>query len=554
MAPRPPTLADLENAYPVYCLDLHYAGTVFRVATHPIDIHTAGGRVLHYTDGLSDPDFPDEVAREGIQDSNAIPLACYLDGVSVPELVARGYRLEAARGHLFMVLMDRDTLRSGQTQAQVFPLLTGRVSRPQDADPERAQSFLSFSLEDSAGDDRSLLHDSRHVIDEQTFSGAPSTSIGKLYPLIYGTPGVFRKADGTASTTSGSPAYVVALTGSDADTILIAGHEVAAATVTVFDEDRNAYTATVSTALDGRGNAVATADISGASSPFSRQQTEYYVCWNGGGGMRSPFKAAAMAGLGEVCVSALLQTSLPVDLEKWVVEGGLLDRIEVSTYSNSATISPWSFVTRLLSDLPIEVRSGPLGLYPHVRHFDAAMAEGLTLIIEGTDFEPTGPRTVQTRIAEVINQVTIRFAPRAKTGDFKRSVTITPDPDSSDNESFPDEYAVISANRWSTDAAEPVVQSETIELPHIYDDTTAALIATERIRDKGFGYASRPYIADVRHGWLSPGDQFRLESESLHRTYLATLLSKRWTGTAWAMVVALDDDPVRDSAMKKTGT
>ena len=81
------------------------------------------------------------------------------------------------------------------------------------------------------------------------------------------------------------------------------------------------------------------------------------------------------------------------------------------------------------------------------------------------------------------------------------------------------------------------------------DDTSAALIARERVRTQGLGYSERPYLADARFGYLMPGDQVRLDSESLGRVFLATVLSKRWTGYAWGLSLALDDDPVRISSL-----
>ena len=136
---------------------------------------------------------------------------------------------------------------------------------------------------------------------------------------------------------------------------------------------------------------------------------------------------------------------------------------------------------------------------------------------------------------------------------YKRRIILTPDADTSDPEQFSDEYAIISANRWSTDAGAPIIQSEALELEHIYDDTSAALIARERVRTQGLGYSERPYLAAARFGYLMPGDQVRLDSESLGRVFLATVLSKEWTGYAWALSLALDDDPVRISSLKASG-
>ena len=551
MAPRIPTSAQLVNARPVYCLDLTFGGVEYHVATEPIDI-VRDGRVIHYADGLSDPDYIEESTREGIAEGNSVPLAVYLDGVDIADQVARGHRLEAVAGHLFFVFVDRSTGRAGQTYAERFALLTGRLSQPVYADPERDVCYLSFTLDDNPGDDVSLLLDPAAVTSRNRWTTVKPAHEGKPYPVVIGTPGVFRRSNGAAALTEGSPAYVVVLTGAFATKLLIAGHHVVASTVTIWDADGDTQSFNVTNETDGLGYPVATVDISTPGS-ISNTSSEYWATWNGGGGIRSPFSGSAMAGLGDVCAWSLLRTSLRVDVSKWIAEAGILNRVKIDTYITAPTLSPWSFVTRLLDPLLVEVRSGPLGLYPLGRVLDTAMAEGLALITEGPECEPIGPVTGRTQLGEVINEVTIRFAPRAKTGDYKRQITITPDPDPSDPEQFADEYSVISANRWSSDPEAPIIQAETLTLEHIYDDTSAALIARELVRTKGLGYSERPYLAVARLGYLMPGDQFRLDSESLGRVFLATVLSKRWTGYAWALSLALDDDPVRISSLKASG-
>ena len=552
MAPRPPQRSQFGNVQPVWCLDLTYGGRVYRVATQPVDIDQTDGSVLHYADGLSEPAVIDETSREGINTSGSIPLTVILDGVVIAEQVARGHRLEAARGHLFMVLADITTGRANQSAETVFPVLTGRLSNFAYAGHDRVDGWLAFKLEDDPGDDTSLLLDSDAVINDETWSSAPSTSAGKIYPVVIGTPGVFRKSSGEASTTSGSPAYVVEVTGADADTLLIAGHAVLADTVTVFDADGASESFNVTGTVDGLGRLVATLDVSGASS-IDLTLREFWVCWNGGAGLASPFGAGALSGLGDVCAWALLRTSLPVDIEAWIAESGVLNRVEISTYINESKLTPWSYVARLLDGLFVEVRPGPMGLYPHGRVLDLAMAEGLATLIEGPELEPAGPMISRGQLSDVINQVTIRFAPRARTGDFKRRVIVGPEADASNPEAFTDEYAVMSVNRWSTDPANPVIQAESIDLPHIYDESSAALIARERVRLLGLGYETRAYLADPRLGWVMAGDQLRLESESLYRTMLATVASKEWTGSAWALVFEFDNDPIRVSSLKKSG-
>ncbi len=552
MAPRIPNSSQLNNSRPVYCLDLTFGGVEYHLATEPVDV-VRDGRVIHYAEALSDVDYIEETTREGMEEGNSVPLAVFLDGVNIADQVARGHRLEAVAGHLFFVFVDRSSGRAGQTYAERFALLTGRLSQPVYADPERDPGFLSFTLDDNPGDDVSLLLDPSAAITDATYSAAPGLSDGKVYPVIIGTPGVYRKADGTSSGTSGSPAYPLAESGSNHTKLLIAGHEVVASTVTVFDDTgTSSQVFNVAHETDGLGRLVAVVDISSPGG-ISAKSTEYWCVWNGGGGIRSPFSGSALSGLGDVCAWALLRTSLRVDVEKWIAEAGILNRVQVATYISEASLSPWSFVTRLLDSLLVEVRAGPLGLYPLGRVLDTAMAEGLALITEGPEFEPIGPIVGQTQLGEVVNEVAIKFAPRAKTGDYKRRIILTPDADTSDPEQFSDEYAIISANRWSTDPEAPIIQSEALELEHIYDDTSAALIARERVRTQGLGYSERPYLAAARFGYLMPGDQVRLDSESLGRVFLATVLSKEWTGYAWALSLALDDDPVRISSLKASG-
>jgi len=551
--PRYPSSGDMANAVLVWCLDLQWGGRTYRTATEMVDLTMPDGSVVFYTDGMSEPDVVDEVSREGVHESDTVPLFVLLDGVDVAERVARGYRLEQARGELFAVYVDEQTGVPLQAHAERYRYLTGRLSRPVYADPSRTAGFLSFTLEDTPADDSVTLLNESAVINDTTHPSAPSEMAGKVYPVVIGTPGVFRKSDGTESTTSGSPAYPILTHGSPShyEHLLIAGHEVVAETVTVFDADRASDTFTVQEAVDGLGRVYSYVDIHSGS--IDRSSAEYWVCWNDGGGLPDPFAAGALSGVGSVCAWALLRSSREVDIPRWLIESGTLDRVAVATFINTPTLTPLSFVTRLLEPFGTEIRSGPDGLYPQPRLLNTPNAEGLRLLIEGPDLEPAGPLVTQTQLSDVINRCTIRFAPRARTGDYKRTLTVQADPDPDDPEVFSDEYAKISVNRWTASTAARREQSEVLELDWLYDEAGAGLIARERIQVNGLGYAERPYTAHRNFGWLRPGMQVRLQSESLHRTFLATVLLRRWSGTGWDIVFALDDDPIRASSLKKTG-
>ena len=550
--PRRYNSSEMEEAAPIWCLDLRWGGRVYRLSTEPVDLTMPDGSEVAYLDGLSEPDVIDEVSREGVHESDSVPLALVLDGVDVAERVARGYRLEQARGHLFAVFVSERTGASLQTYAERYKYLTGRLSRPVYADPTRHEGYLSFTLEDVPADENKTLLDEAAVINPTTHSSAPSDMEGKVYPVVIGTPGLFRKSDGTLAETSGSPAYPIAFTGANYDELLIAGHEVKASSVTVFDGDGSGEVFTVAASVDGLGRVYSYVDISAAT--IARDSSEYWVCWDNGAGLPSPFSSGALEGVGSVCAWALLRSSREVDIPRWLIEAGTLDRVNVATYINESKLTPMSFVTRLLEPLETEVRSGPEGLYPQPRLLNTAMAEGLRLLVEGPDLEPTGAVITRTQLSEVINKSTIRFAPKARTGDYKRTVTVQADPDPDDPEVFSDEYAELSVSRWTTSSDADVIQSEVLELDWLYDEASAGLIARERVQVRGFGYSERAYSAHRSYGWLSPGSQFRLESESLYRTFLATVLSREWNGVGWDFVFALDEDPIRISSLKKSGT
>lgn len=550
----PRRFTDTEGAELVWCLDLTWGGRTYRVATQPLHLTLVDGSEVAYLDGMSDPDVIDEVSREGVHESDSVPLAVYLDGVDVAERIARGFRLEQARGELFAVFVSEQTGESHQTHPERFRYITGRLSRPVYADPTRPVSFLTFTLEAAPADENVYLLDESMVINETTHSGAPSEMIGKVYPIVLGTPGVFNKADGTASTTSGSPAYPISTHGSPShyELLLIAGHEVEATTVTIFDADRTSDTFTVQADVDGLGQVYSYVDIHSGS--IDNSSAEFWVCWNDGGGLASPFQSGTLlSGVGSVCAWALLRSARPVDIPRWLIEAGTLDRVKISTYITTPTLKPLSFVTRLLDPLLTEIRTGPDGVYPQPRLLNTPDAEGLRTVVEGTDMEPDSAVVTQTRLSEVVNRCTIRFAPRARTGDYKRTVTVQADPDPDDPEVFSDEYAELSVGRWTTTTDRTVVQSEVIELDWLYDEASAGLVARERVQVMGFGYAERAYSAHRRFAWLAPGVQFRLESTSLYRTFLATVLSRRWNGAGWDFIFALDDDPIRISSLKKTG-
>lgn len=550
---------DLRNAEVAWCLDFRWLGRTFRLSTHHIELELPDSSTVQYVAGMTEPDVVDAVERNGIHDSATAPIGLYLDGFDIAEEVARGNPLERAEGELFMVFVDRTTGKARHSWEERYSFLTGRLSQPQYAHPDQAPGYMQFSLVQQVGEDNSLLLPANAVLNRETWPDAPGKFIGKIYPVVIGNPGLYQQASGGFEITSGSPGYPIKLTlAGQRETLLIAGHDVQADSVIVYMKGLDeGHTYDVVQVKDGLNRTVsivsdlAAPTSSGTPTTAFLESDEYWVHWpTGNGGLIGGLDNGLISGLGDVVVWALLLTSLPVDLLKWQNESALLNQIQVACYINEPTLTPWSWVSGLLDELFIEVRTGPRGLYPMVRRFESSTAEGVASVVEGPEFEPLSAVTVNSMLSDVINQVTMRFAVRADTGDYLRQLTLGPSINPNDDEHFVDEYAAASVDRWSIRTTEPIIQAESLELDWLYDETSVSILAAQRIRAQGFGFIERTYLAAVHLGWLAPGVSFRLESESLHRDYFATVLSRKWVGVAWELVIAMDIDPVRDAAQR----
>ena len=117
---------------------------------------------------------------------------------------------------------------------------------------------------------------------------------------------------------------------------------------------------------------------------------------------------------------------------------------------------------------------------------------------------------------------------------------MAPDFDSTDDASFVTEYAKTSASRHGASAR------RTIEIPWIYDEVSAALLAAEYVRTAGFTYSTRAYRADWRHGWLEVGQRVLFTSKTLHlQEVQVEIIGKAPRIGGYVFLLAFDDDPLR---------
>lgn len=539
----PPTPSVLASASQVvYLLSLSWGGRVYRIATRPLTVtDNLTGQAMQFSSGLTEiPDAEEQVDREGVGEGGAsVPMTIYLDGTDIAERIAQGHRLDGARGELAELHLSARMEPLEVWSRRTILVSQGRLLQPVLAGADTSSSALVFSLEEILQESTQPLLDPAAVIDENTWPQSLEAVIGKSYPVVLGAPGAFRKDDGSTGQTSGSPAYPVTYTSTNIDYLLICDGEVEASTVRVYDDSGGDDALTVSTVLDGRGRRVSVVDL--GSSSLSRTDTEYWVEWTSPG-LIDPVGGGGIQTLGQALLWAAMQMRSRVDLAAWLArQSGALSAIRVGTYINDPELTPQQFMSSMLEAVPsVSVRNGPSGLYPHVRLLNQPDGDGVMHVTEGGDFRAATELTTQTSPADVRNTFTVRFAPRAKTGAYRRYVRCAPRIDPGNRSDFTTAYAQMSASRHGS------AHAETLEVPWIYDEASAARIAAEHVRLRGFAYATRTYRADWRYGWLEVGMMIRLTSASLHMTDVQVeIIGKAHRIGGYEFLLAFDDDPLR---------
>ena len=555
---------NFQNQFPVFLLDIDWEGSIYRVSTVPIDIRN-GTKHIQYHGGLGEVEWRHEIDVTGASSGGlSIPLSVILpEGVDLyDEIVVKGRSLASATGELSVILADWQN-KPGEVFNDIpmdyterIPIVKGHLSQPVFGWPNDI-SRCDFSLENLAPSDTASIIPPRAVIGFATYPNAPTDSWGKTYPFVIGSPGVVKTNDGASpwnvQNIPGSPAYkVVEIIGAGAKIlVMVAGHPVAAPTVHLIDSDGAQEEFDIEQYQDKLGRSVSLVDITGAST-ISTTSSTYFACWTNGGGLVSPETNAAITYLGDVIIWAFRYTA-GIDISKWLAARPNLNRIKVDTYINEA-ITPYEFVrNNFLEIMALQLRDGPFGIAPVHRVLVDQLDATVATIQEGPAFAPMGPVTGQSELTDIKNTITIKYAPSAKSSrDFRRAVTISADPgdtakkkwiytdteiwEQADPDAYSSAYAVMSASRYG-------VKEETIEAPWLFDEASAALLISERVRARGFILRTRDYEAAPHLGWLNVGDFITLENEN--GAPIVEIVGKSWDGLGWVFTVLLSEDPLR---------
>jgi hypothetical protein len=398
----------------VWLLDLHIGQQTLRYATEIVNSHDLGG--FQYESGLIvEGAAPTPSLASAVSVSFPMALVPHTD--TLHRILESGFDLSLARADVYLW----DTEDSFDRRRRY--LWRGRLSNPTFG--SRAEPIL-FSVDTPTIESTLKVPNPRLFVTggggipgARTWDAAflPSSSEGKQYPLVFGSPG-----SGGTDPIPGSPGIIVDF---DQRWLLIAGHEVAATSVHVQNMTRGNGWAlrSVIQVTDQRGNRVSVCPLPLGNGPgeYDSLQTlndAYWVSWprpgeffaNPGGGLWNEGRTGALTEAEDVLIYLLQAGGIEADFGSLKTLRSL--GIRLAGYVDES-VSAWDYIRRvLLPILPLsEPVYGPDGLtfvrLPRSLDLNVPI-EGLRTLEVGRTCARVSPYEVDN--SEVTNDFEIRYA------------------------------------------------------------------------------------------------------------------------------------------------
>ena len=524
--PRPFYASELVGETLIWLVELTWAGRTFRFASEPHTSTDANGDTLQYPGELRGLEFEREfdLWSESPAASEVSLEVMFPGDIDVADMVTKGHDLAAARGEVALTV-------AGQAYEDRHRLVTGRLYAPEYG---AADDGVAFTIQENPYDDRAVIPPYAHRVTTETWSGRGEDYEGRIYPRVYGTPGIYTDAAGVSATTKGSPGYAV---GPDTPggKILVAGHRVKATALTIHDAtDETSGSYAVQYQDDGLGQEVAYCQVSSAVT-YNKNHI-YWVQWDGGG-LPNVRNDGEITGAAEILLDLLRRSSITVDLGRFRAAWDVLNVYKFSGYVDSNT-TPWNIARdHILPFIPASLVSTESGLGPVVWRLDATTNDAVAHLTEGPGLVREGRVTY--RNLEIANAIRLEFAKDSATGEFQRSVTVT-GADTLARDEFTTLQTRTSFRRYGE-------QAMSRQAHWIYDAGTAAQVALDLSRL----HAARPravtYTATGDLAWLAPGDVVTITDAELAFTdQVAFVGSVKFAGDLVVLDLVLLEDLARD--------
>lgn len=412
-------------------------------------------------------------------------------------------------------------------------LVSGTVTEPLFG--ERGEAF-AFAVTEDPGEDTSLLLTPTTRVSADTFPRDATTRgraytganlecdaniEGASYPLIVGCPGSgipLRSA--TYSTfIPAVPMLYVERTDSVLDiydhVFLIAGHELDASTIQYFNlTDGFMGALPVDKGVDLLGQRVSSTTPGGSGSIPSEIGVELYAAFDpsNGGGLPNPFGTGPLRRADHVIRWGLSRSTVRADHSQIPRLGALKDYL-IDGFANDPSLSNWGWLrSNVLPLLPASVVSGPGGVYVAVWDHNARADQAVAVLEEGRNAERLTP-VAFTSSDDVVNKITISFAPNASNNNYALSRTIT-------GALTPEEKAsttgTILPNYWCRRSQAVFgVRSKEITTSWVWDSATAELVLAWMARAYTFPRRQVAYWLPRELDYLRPGDVVLLVDKKL---------------------------------------
>ena len=556
-----------------FLLEVDIAGRTYRFSTFPVDFHE-GGEMISYEGRLDNPDFSlslEEVGKVKFSQS-AISMAIILPfNVAQMQLQGKGIDRSPARFY-YVTVRDGQILQSFNEKISLFK---GVISEPIYGHPDMPVGYVEFSVQNEIElSDQSLL---RRVVGENAFISATQFSqeayrtnavappvdpdgitevirphLGKSSPVVIGSPGSIIDELGETYGFPATPAYQIAFQNSGAfpSWYVIAGHPVKASTVDIYDNQGNVDTnITVHSQVGSKGQVYSFINLH-SSSPLDQSfvvntDFEYWIRWDDGGGLLSPYDTGeALEGGGDLIVYFLDSSGITYDRQALSSVRSLLNKYKFAGYINDPEIKCYDFLQRyIIAFLPVALVAGAEGLYPIIDHrLDDTINNPRAEITANETFRRIQP--VSPRSSEIINDLTVRFSPQgtaSNSEDAYRGVAVIRAErlqDVNAQYEIVSPYAIVSQQRYGR-------REQTISLDFVYDRETAIKIGMDYLRRRALPEKVTTYRASFEWGYLDVGDIISLtDTEISLSRYRVMIIGKRYDGASWLYDILLQEDPI----------
>ncbi|NBV61920.1 MAG: hypothetical protein EBR73_12745 [Rhodobacteraceae bacterium] len=493
--------ADLRGARLWWVVSVRLGGALRRFSTASLDIVAADepGGAISVEGALAVPILRKQAPAYGAAPEARTAALTILPTDAPGAWLAQGHRLE---GQPVEVALWREGDDWSQRRVQLRGTTTsakwGAAGEPIDLD-----------IEESVDQDRAVLPAPGMAVSATTWPDAATAAEGLAYPVVIGQPGI-----GGAQAT---PALYVEsiLAGGARDLLLVAGHPVQAASVTVYDDSGASESLAVEHVSDGAGQRVAVVDLAGATTIAVDPEGTYRCAWVSGAGWVGA-DGSALRGAGDVAAMMLAASTLPVDTGAALAARERLNQYLIDAVID-APISPSAWLaSAVLPVVPAAMVAGVSGWSLRPLPVAPQLGDAVATLRIGTGITRDGQAVAEGYDA-IANALSLRYAPDAEaepTAEVKLAAAI-------EGGAHATQAAARSLAMWG-------LRELSTESIAIHDPATALRVLRWWSVVRGQPQIRLRYLVGTEWAWVEPGDVLRVVDADLSLDCAVILDAVEW--------------------------